>query len=96
MMTLKTIQLRLKKYKSRLASRYRVKSLAVFGSFAYGHPTAQSDIDILVDFKRTPDLFEFIEVETYLEKILGRKVDLVRSQMLRDELRNITEHAVKI
>ena len=39
--------------------------------------------------KEVPDLFEFLELERYLEKILRRKVDLVRKKALREGLKEI-------
>ena len=57
----------------------------------------RSDVDILVDFYEVPDLLKFIEMERYLEEILGVKVDLVRISVLRPELRDgILNEAVKI
>lgn len=40
-------------------------------------------MDILVDFRRTPDFFEFIRLEAYLSKILRGRVDLVTRQALK-------------
>jgi len=36
-----------------------------------------------------PDLFKFLELEGYLERILKKKVDLVRKQAVRPELKDI-------
>ncbi|RLG57218.1 MAG: nucleotidyltransferase, partial [Candidatus Hydrothermarchaeota archaeon] len=52
-----------------------------------GEQREASDVDILVEFYETPDLLKFIELERYLEEILGVKVDLVRKQAIREELR---------
>ena len=96
MLTLNQIQSRLRNQKRFLKFRYQVKSLAVFGSFVNGKPGKSSDVDILIDFKKTPDLFQFLEVETYLENILGRRVDLVRRSVLRKELKHVLAEAVQI
>lgn len=48
----------------------------------------RSDIDILVEFEEVPDLFRFLELERYLEGLLGLKVDLVRKKALREELKD--------
>jgi uncharacterized protein len=66
-----------------LASKYRVKTMGVFGSYARGKPKKKSDIDILVEFKRAVDFFEFLDLEEYLEQILGNKVDLVTRKALK-------------
>ncbi|GEM_PF-2562297 len=55
------------------------------------------DIDILIDFEKFPDLFKFIEIEEYLEKLLDVKIDLVRKQALRKELSDkILKEAIEV
>jgi predicted nucleotidyltransferase len=59
-----------------------VKRISVFGSFARGEETAESDIDLLVALKPSHlrpalGLFEVIRLEQELKKELGREVDLV-------------------
>ena len=66
-----------------LALKYKVKTVGVFGSYVRGNPKKKSDIDILVEFKRAVDFFEFLDLEEYLEQILGIKVDLVTKQALK-------------
>ena len=73
----------LAEHKETLENKYKVKSMGVFGSFARGKQKKKSDIDILVEFSETPDLFEFLDLEEYLKKILGRKVDLVTKNALK-------------
>ena len=77
-----------------LRDRYSVKKIGVFGSFARGEQKTGSDIDILVEFHEVPDLFEFLNLERYMEKILGKKVDLVRKAVLRKELKKQILHEV--
>ena len=59
-----------------LASEYGVKRIGLFGSYAQGVPTEVSDIDIVVEFER-PIGFRFIELTEYLERLLGRRVDVL-------------------
>ncbi|NOX61224.1 MAG: nucleotidyltransferase family protein, partial [Chloroflexi bacterium] len=59
-----------------LSSRYGVKRLGIFGSYAKGRPRESSDVDIMVEFER-PIGFEFVEFAEYLEQLLGRKVDIL-------------------
>ena len=68
-----------------LRERYHVRSLSLFGSYARGEATAQSDIDLLVDFERLPTLFEFMDLEEELTRLLGVRVDLVSRKALRGE-----------
>jgi predicted nucleotidyltransferase len=73
--------------KKLLEDRYKVKEIGVFGSFVSGEQKRGSDVDILVDFYEVPDLFEFINLERYLQGILKKKVDLVRKPVVRKELK---------
>jgi uncharacterized protein with HEPN domain len=56
---------------------YQPISVGIFGSFARGENTENSDIDILVKFKVVPTLLTLIRIENELSEILGRKVDLI-------------------
>ena len=77
----------IKENKKLLEDRYKVKVIGVFGSFVSGEQKRGSDVDILVDFYEVPDLFEFINLERYLQRILKKKVDLVRKPVVRKELK---------
>ena len=79
----------LKQHKKDLAEKYRVKEIGVFGSYVRGEQGKRSDVDILVEFEEVPDLFKFIELERYLERILKKKVDLVEKNGLRPRLKDI-------
>ena len=60
-----------------------VKNIGLFGSFVRGDQTPLSDIDILVEFMPEKHTFDnFMEVAFLLEKILGRKVELVTPEAL--------------
>lgn len=59
-----------------LAEVYGVKRIGLFGSYAKGIHTEDSDIDIIVEFE-TPLGFKFMEFADYLEEILGRPVDVL-------------------
>ncbi|ACX72262.1 DNA polymerase beta domain protein region [Methanocaldococcus vulcanius M7] len=77
MKTLSEIKEILRKHKKELKEKYKVKSIAIFGSYARNEQTEKSDIDILVEFYKTPDYIKFFELEDYLSDLLGVKVDLV-------------------
>lgn len=88
MKSYKTIEDILKQHKKELAEKYRVKEIGIFGSYARGEQKERSDVDILVEFEDVPDLFKFLELERYLEELLGLRVDLVRRKALREELKD--------
>jgi len=61
--------------------------ISVFGSYARGDATAESDIDLLIalkpaDTRPVLGLFEFIKLEEKLAKKLGCEVDLVTEEGL--------------
>ena len=65
----------------RLRRRYGIKRIALFGSFAAGAPSVQSDVDLVVELDR-PLGFEFVSLVYELELRLGRKVDVTTSETL--------------
>ncbi len=84
---IKNIKSIIENHREILIDRYRVKEIGIFGSFIRGEQRKRSDIDILVDFYEIPDLLKFINLERYLQKILKKKVDLVRKPAIRSELK---------
>lgn len=58
----------------------------LFGSHSRGEETADSDIDILVDYDKTTrlSLLTICGMMTDLEDLLGKKVDLVENGRLKD------------
>ena len=69
--------------KPEMESRYGVQRLGLFGSYIKGRQRKKSDIDILVSFNRDIDLFDFLDLRTYLESQLQAKVDLVMETALK-------------
>jgi uncharacterized protein len=76
MTSLSQIQKKLTAHKSEFSIRFRVKNLAVFGSYARGDQRPDSDLDVLVEFN-APVGVEFIDLGNYLEHLLDLRVDLV-------------------
>ena len=67
---------RLKEIAVPILRSYGVKRAAVFGSFATGNATEDSDVDLLIDVPEGMGL-GIVDLELSLEGALGRKVDLV-------------------
>jgi predicted nucleotidyltransferase len=68
-----------------LRERYGVVRIALYGSFSHGTPAKTSDVDLLVELGRPLGL-EFVSLAQYLEKRLGRKVDLATFDTLNRSL----------
>lgn len=65
-----------------------IRRLALFGSVLRDDFTADSDVDVLVEFEpgRTPGL-AFFEIEDTLSEIFGRRVELHTAQFLSPHFR---------
>jgi len=83
MLTIEAIRNRLMEHKQRLYTKYSLRYMAVFGSYARNHQSADSDVDILVEFNK-PIGIEFIDLAEELEEILSAKVDLVSKRGLKE------------
>jgi len=70
--------------KSSLQERYPIKTIALFGSVLRSDFNTQSDIDILVELEGRIGS-KFISLSLELEKVLGRKVDLVSKTGIKDK-----------
>lgn len=90
MTTLSDIKATLKNHKSSLAAKYGLNTIAIFGSYGRGQQTADSDIDILVDFKQ-PIGIEFIDLADELERLLRVKVDLVSKNGVKPDYLKLIE-----
>lgn len=72
--------------------RHGIRSLAFFGSVLREDFTADSDVDVLIEFAlgRTVGYLRFAGIEAELSALLGRRVDLKTAAMLspyfRDEV----------
>jgi uncharacterized protein len=80
-----------------LEERFGVCSLSVFGSMARGEAGPDSDVDILVDFRETPGLGEYMRLKFWLEDHLRRRVDLVMEKALKPWARPVVgEEAIRV
>ena len=94
MKTLDEIKIILANRKKELKQKYDIKEIGIFGSYVRGEHRARSDIDILVEFNKLPDIFLLIDLEDYLKKLLHKKVDLVRKGAIRAELKDVISKEV--
>lgn len=69
-----------------IATNYNLKSITLFGSYARGEATKDSDIDLLVDFYQLIDLFTLAEIKQAFENILEKNVDILIYKNITPEL----------
>ena len=71
----------LQEHYQELHQKYKVERIGIFGSYARGEETKESDIDIFVQMH--PKLLDMIAIKQFIEEDLHHKVDIVR---LRDKM----------
>jgi uncharacterized protein len=81
--TLDDILRQLRTIKPDLESRYPIREMAVFGSYARGEQTEDSDVDVLVDAGRGMTLLDLAGLQIELQDALGLKVDVAMKDGLR-------------
>jgi uncharacterized protein len=64
-----------------------IRKLALFGSAARDEVQPESDIDLLVEFEPPVTFDRYIHAKFYLEELLGRPVDLVFPETLKERTR---------
>ena len=73
-----------------LCKRHHVESISLFGSTARDAMLANSDIDFLVQFSEEIDVLDYADnyfsLQEELEKLLGRKIDLVSRKSLKNPI----------
>jgi predicted nucleotidyltransferase len=76
--------------KSELQERFRVRTLALFGSYARNQQTERSDVDVLVEVDPSIGL-GFVTLAEELERRLQERVDLVSSRAVKPSRRRLIE-----
>lgn len=82
------IEKTLRECKPLLEKGFKVKEIGIFGSYLRREQKERSDLDILVEFSEPIGLFNFIELEDFLMKKLGVKVDLVMKDALKPRIKD--------
>ena len=66
---------------------FKVESIEIFGSFAIGEQTENSDLDLLVTYSEPISLFTIYDLKKYLKRKLRMKVDVVSKEFLNEYIR---------
>jgi predicted nucleotidyltransferase len=74
-----------------ILEKYGVSKAAVFGSYARGEETADSDIDIVVKIDADLSLLDFVGLKQELEDALGLTVDLVEYHTVKPRIKEKVE-----
>jgi predicted nucleotidyltransferase len=82
MYTLDNIIEKLRKHQPELLRKYPISKMGVFGSYARGEATKDSDIDIAVEISGPMGL-SFIAMADEIENLFGIKVDVVPKRSIK-------------
>lgn len=86
MLTQQELELKLKHVKPFLEKEFGIDKIGYFGSFAHGNYHENSDVDILVFYKKIPG-WKFFALKHYLEDLFNKKIDLVTPGSLKSQLK---------
>ena len=78
----------------KMLSQCGVKRIGLFGSYVRGEQKQNSDIDFLVEFNK-PSFDGFMDLASGLEKLFGKKVELITRGSLSPHIRPFVEKEIK-
>ena len=81
-----------------LHDRFGITSIGIFGSFVRGEQTPYSDIDMVIEMEKDKkNIHIFLQLKRFIEKEIGRKVDIGFEHSLKPAIREkIKEHIIYV
>jgi hypothetical protein len=79
-----------------LLKAYGAKKIKLFGSYARGDWSSNSDLDVIVEFEDVKSLLELIKIEQELEEALNVKVDLLTEESVSPYLKKNIKRDEKV
>ena len=86
-LTFEQIYRTLQQHFNKLEQQYSVKTLGVFGSYARGEATDNSDLDLLVEFYGDLTFDKYMDLKFFLEDLFDKKIDLVIRDDIKPQIR---------
>ncbi len=79
----------LKSHQEYYYNQFGIKFIGLFGSYAREEANEKSDIDILyrIDKDKKLSIFQYLKLNKQLEDFFRTKIDLVRDETLKPQLR---------
>ena len=90
MIDLQNILQILRVHQPELQKKYPIGRLGVFGSYARGEATEQSDIDIAVEITGPMGL-NFVAMANEIETLLGKKTDVVPLRSIKPQYQQFVQ-----
>ncbi len=78
----------------RITAKYSITKVTLFGSRAEGTNHENSDVDLIIEFKKPVSLITLSMVQIELEEMLGVKVDVIHGPIMPDDLIEIRKEVV--
>lgn len=77
-------------------NKYGIEFIGLFGSFARDEANEDSDIDILYKIEKDKKLsmFKYLELNKLLEDFFHKKIDLVRNEKLKPQIKSYIEKEI--
>ena len=79
----------IKNFVAQVAPSYDVKKVTLFGSYANGEQTQDSDIDLLVEFGDTATYLTVFDFQYSIEEKIGLPVDVIPAPIPVDSILEI-------
>lgn len=70
-----------------ILKKYDIIKASLFGSIVRGEATEESDIDVLVEFKKGRTLLDLVGLKLELEDIFKKKVDVLTYNSINPRLK---------
>ncbi len=87
----------LEELKPTLRRRFKVETIDIFGSYARGEQTEESDLDLLVTYSEMVDLLLIARLRRYLRRKLHIKVDVISKEFLNQHIKDqVLEEAIPV
>jgi len=87
-MTTNELILKLNNVKDELKNRFGIEEIALFGSYARGEATEESDVDIAILKMQKKDLLKRLQAKDFLEQQLNKKIDMGYLDSMRTFIKN--------
>ena len=78
----------LREHEPEIKKRFGVREIGIFGSFVREEERPDSDVDVLVSFRKGEETFDnYMDCKFYLEDLFMRKVDLIMKGAIKKRIR---------
>ena len=68
-----------------VAMKYALDKVYVFGSYARGEATSESDVDLAIEGGNIRGMFEFLDLQEEMAEVIGKKVDVVERKVAKND-----------